>query len=311
MRLKTFTAPTIHEVMKQIRDQLGENAVIVSTQSLKSGKAVRVTAAIDPNDPEIKATDRIEDIPPEEKLKQILDYHQISMSLKDELLADLSTRSQKDLVSSLTIALEKNLQFDRIGFEENECYILVGLPGSGKTMTAIKLATRAKMLQCPVRVVTTDFFRPCAVDEMKSFTKMLKLDLFTAQNAEELQNIKDKNAVQKPMIIDTTGINPFNARELKALEAFAKATSGKMILILPAGMDPAEALDVADAFKSIGCENIIGAKLDLTRRVGNLLEVAYESGYALTDFGVSRHPAEGLEIATPQFLAKAMLQNIM
>lgn len=310
MRLKTFTAPTIHEVMKQIREQLGENAVIVSTQSLKKGKAVRVTAAVDPDDPEIKTTEVIDDCSSVDKVKQVLDYHQVSQSLKDEIVSDLSLRSNNDLVSSLSISIEKILHFDTLTFNEDENIMLVGMPGAGKTMTAIKLATRAKMMKCPIRVVSTDFVRPCSIDEMKSFTRLLKLDLFTAKTPEELENIQEQNVINKPLIIDTPGINPFQDSDLSNIKALAESVASKMVLVLPAGVDPAESLEIADAFKTIGCQYVIGSKMDLAHRLGNLMEVIYQAGYGLTDFGVSRHPVEGLEIATPQFLAKLMLENI-
>lgn len=50
MRLKSFYANTMTEAMQMIRDTLGEDAIIVATREEKGGKAVRVTAAIDPND---------------------------------------------------------------------------------------------------------------------------------------------------------------------------------------------------------------------------------------------------------------------
>ncbi|HEY1386360.1 MAG TPA: GTPase, partial [Dongiaceae bacterium] len=46
MRLRTFTAPTISEAMRQVRTALGDDAVILSTEH--NGKAVKVTAAIEP-----------------------------------------------------------------------------------------------------------------------------------------------------------------------------------------------------------------------------------------------------------------------
>ena len=47
MRLKSFTANTMKDAMQMIRETLGEDAIIVSTQEMVGGKGVRVTAAID------------------------------------------------------------------------------------------------------------------------------------------------------------------------------------------------------------------------------------------------------------------------
>ena len=45
MRLKSFTAKTMKEAMQMVRDELGENAVIVATREESGG--VRVTAALE------------------------------------------------------------------------------------------------------------------------------------------------------------------------------------------------------------------------------------------------------------------------
>src|SRR4051812_16727007 len=45
MRLKAYTAETMTAAMQQIRDELGEDAAIVSTES--DGDGVRVVAALD------------------------------------------------------------------------------------------------------------------------------------------------------------------------------------------------------------------------------------------------------------------------
>ena len=47
MRLKTFTGPSMGDVMRQLRDAFGEDAIIVSTEQDKNGMGARITAAID------------------------------------------------------------------------------------------------------------------------------------------------------------------------------------------------------------------------------------------------------------------------
>ena len=47
MRLRTFTAPTIADAMQRVRDELGPDAIILSTQRLGRGGGVKVTAGIE------------------------------------------------------------------------------------------------------------------------------------------------------------------------------------------------------------------------------------------------------------------------
>ncbi|PIR17362.1 MAG: GTP-binding protein, partial [Elusimicrobia bacterium CG11_big_fil_rev_8_21_14_0_20_64_6] len=51
MRLKTYTAPTTAEAMAIVRRELGDQAIIVSTQKDADGRGARVTAALE-NAPE-------------------------------------------------------------------------------------------------------------------------------------------------------------------------------------------------------------------------------------------------------------------
>lgn len=47
MRLKTFSAPTTAEAMQLVRDEMGDDAIIVSTHRDTDGEAVRVIASMD------------------------------------------------------------------------------------------------------------------------------------------------------------------------------------------------------------------------------------------------------------------------
>lgn len=49
MRLKTFSAPTTAEAMRLVRDEMGDDAIIVSTHRDTDGEAVRVIASMDPD----------------------------------------------------------------------------------------------------------------------------------------------------------------------------------------------------------------------------------------------------------------------
>jgi len=47
MRLKTYTAATTAEAMSLVRQDMGEEAIIVSTQRAADGHGTRVTAALE------------------------------------------------------------------------------------------------------------------------------------------------------------------------------------------------------------------------------------------------------------------------
>ena len=47
MQLKTFSAPTTAEAMQLVRDEIGDNAIIVSPHRDTDGEAVRITVSMD------------------------------------------------------------------------------------------------------------------------------------------------------------------------------------------------------------------------------------------------------------------------
>ena len=46
MRLKTFSAPTTAEAMQLVRDEIGDDAIIVSTHRDTDGEAVRIIVSM-------------------------------------------------------------------------------------------------------------------------------------------------------------------------------------------------------------------------------------------------------------------------
>lgn len=108
-----------------------------------------------------------------------------------------------------------------------------------------------------------------------------------------------------PVLIDTPGLDPFDptARdELLGLSAIAGAITA---MVLPAGLDPAEARELADAFAQAGATLLIATRLDLCRRLGGVLAAA-SAGLALTEAGVGPGAADGLRPLTSDFLASRL-----
>ena len=52
MRLRTFTAPDIPSAMDMVREELGENAIILATDAKAGNKNITVTAAVEETDEE-------------------------------------------------------------------------------------------------------------------------------------------------------------------------------------------------------------------------------------------------------------------
>jgi flagellar biosynthesis protein FlhF len=94
--------------------------------------------------------------------------------------------------------------------------------------------------------------------------------------------------------------------ELTALAATARAA---MVLVLPAGLDPAEAADQAQVYAASGARLLVATRLDLARRLGGILAAA-GSGLALAEAGIGPGAADGLLPITPAWLAARLLTGV-
>jgi flagellar biosynthesis protein FlhF len=112
-----------------------------------------------------------------------------------------------------------------------------------------------------------------------------------------------------PTLIDTPGCNPFDEMQLKELSALSASAAGTLVLVLPAGLDPAESADIAKAFFSIGVRHLVATRLDLAHRLGGVLAAA-AAGLVLTEAGVGPGAADGLRPFTPEWLAERLMTGV-
>lgn len=138
MKIKTFTAAGSMEAMSQAREALGDEAVIISTETLDDGQ-VRVTAAVDEAE-EISFNDNQElevcDNPArytDRLLRESLEYHDTLDLVKQRILAAVRKLSAEKKIYDdrrlLELALEQLYGFSDILNLQTPCKIFMGAPG--------------------------------------------------------------------------------------------------------------------------------------------------------------------------------------
>ena len=96
-------------------------------------------------------------------------------------------------------------------------------------------------------------------------------------------------------------------RKILPLPTLAAVTGATTVLVLQAGLDPAEAADLARAYAELGATLMVATKLDLARRLGSVLSAATAGRLALTEAGVGPGVADGLIRLTQDELATRLL----
>ena len=108
------------------------------------------------------------------------------------------------------------------------------------------------------------------------------------------------------ILIDTAGRNPFHEEERQRLRALIEAC-GEAVLVLSADMDSSDAIDMAHEFRLLGAKRLLMTRLDMTRRLGGLLRVAFESRLPLANYSVTNNVTEAPQPLNPIALARLVL----
>lgn len=300
------------EAMNLVREELGEDAIIVSTQRSSDGQGVRITAALEEPDGEediARALAGDDATPFSEGVREALTYHGVPARLIEKLV--MTARSVE--VGSPTMACAAALEdhFDFAPLPERKAprpFMLVGPPGSGKTITVAKLAARARLAGRPVGVITTDTIRAGAVEQLTAFTKILEVEIHQVRGPEALPQAVDTMMGQFDLVfIDSPGLNPFSHHDMDYLKALTRISNVESILVLAAGGDAGEAADIGESFSACGATRILATRLDMTRRLGSVLAAADAGQLMFSEVSLNPHVATGLCAINPVSMARMIL----
>lgn len=266
MRIKLIQAPNMAEAMRRVRNEMGEDALILGNRRVAGG--VEITAALEP------AIDPI--APPPAPAPQT------------PLPASLAQRAAM-------------LSYGMLDWSKP--VMLVGTPGAGKTLTAAKLATRLVQKGETPMVITADAERAGATEQLAAFTRILALDLIVTENPLMLARALATRPTACKAIIDMAGCNPYDPAQKEALLMHAMTADANLVWVFPAGLDAEDAAEMATIFATLGARHMIPTRLDMTRRLESVLRAAETGRFILTDAGIGPGIANGIIALDPQHLA--------
>ena len=192
--------------------------------------------------------------------------------------------------------------------------LLAGLQGSGKTTSAGKLArllrntTKKKVL-----MVSTDVYRPAAIDQLATLAKNLGVDLFPSDPSQKPVEIA-RNAVDwarkhfyDVLIVDTAGRLAIDEVMMAEVRAIHEAVKPIETLFVVDSMQGQDAVNVAKAFReALPLTGIVLTKIDGDARGGAALSVRHVTGAPIKFVGVSEK-MDGLEPFHPERIASRIL----
>ena len=319
MRVKTFSGKSTDEVMARVRKELGPEALIIRTDKV-TGTGVKITAAItEPEKPE-NATPKEHESKSRDKITagniNTCDGGELtSLVFSQGMPFDLATRLQTaamafdtpDVQTALTCVFDSWFKFRPPVLQDGNNYLLVGPPGSGKTVGAAKLAVACLMQDKPVEVISLDHIKAGALHQLSIYGKAMNIKIMSARSpgalTAKLSNASNYDPVR---IIDSWGVNPYDPSALADLAQYTGIKSLIPILMLPSGLSPDEATEVVEIFSGLGVSRVVASKVDCARRHGGLIAALYRTRMSLAAISGSPFIGDCFEKATPQILAKLL-----
>lgn len=297
-----------------VREELGEEAIIVSTQRAAGGKGVRITAALEPTDVEEALGEMLAEAmrtPAAEVVRDHLNEHGVPARLVDRLVNVVQSGGIADAQQACAHALESAFAFAPLpDHGAPRPFMLVGPPGTGKSMVVAKLAARSALRNRRVGVITTDNIRAGATEQLAAFTRILEIDLIPARGPETLRRAVEQTYGHFDIVfIDSPGLNPFKLTDMEYLAALTEAGNCEPILVMAAGGDPTEAAEIAESFVQAGATRLLATRLDTTRRLGAIISAADAGPLMFCDISATPHVVNGVAAITAIAMARMIIPD--
>ncbi len=192
-------------------------------------------------------------------------------------------------------------------------YMMVGLQGSGKTTTTGKLAIWLRKQGRSPYVVSTDIYRPAAMDQLAILARQSQIPFFPSTPDQDPITLarkalyEAKNTGYNILIIDTAGRLHLDEDLMQELRRMKEEVRPREILFVADSMTGQDAVRSAEAFNNaLDITGIVLTKMDGDAKGGAALSVRMVTQKPIKLVGTGEKLGE-LEVFHPDRLASRIL----
>ncbi|WP_263707446.1 flagellar biosynthesis protein FlhF [Shouchella tritolerans] len=291
MNVKRFVAPTLEEAAKDIRKQLGKDAVILHVKEVVTGglfgffgkKQVQVTAGIDGPNHRNSSVGRDGEDKQSPLLKEA-NRHLQQLGVSNRVLKNLQLTAQmaekqgnaRTKEELLMQTFRASLQLQPFEQKRQQTLIVAGPTGVGKTTTIAKLAAKAMFEENKtVSFITFDTYRIAAVEQLKTYAHILDCPIYTAYNESELIDLCSRQTADL-VLVDTAGRNYLQEQmPVELVDYIRQSASCHLLVALSLAAKAEDARHMLSRFPKELVNGLILTKLDETASLGTLCELLY------------------------------------
>jgi flagellar biosynthesis protein FlhF len=186
---------------------------------------------------------------------------------------------------------------------------LVGPTGVGKTTTIAKLAAQYTVSRkAKIALVTIDTFRVGAVEQLKTYSRIMGVPLEVASNPKELEQAIAAHGDKDLILIDTVGRSPRDQETIENLKKMLSLSSPVEIhLCVAATTRERELKDIVRNFGVLPLSRLLFTKLDESNSFGSIINLQIENKLPLSYFTRGQRVPEDIEPATGRKVADLLL----
>lgn len=234
-------------------------------------------------------------------------------ALKEKIPSGVSRREQviKVVYEELTRFLGEKPVPLKIKTGERNVFMLVGIQGSGKTTTAVKMARYFQKRGLKTALICADTFRPGAYAQMQQLAKRVNVPVYGDLKAKKsvkiaLDGLKkfDKHDV---VIIDTAGRHKDETSLIKEMKTLERTIKPDEVILVLDGTIGQQASVQAKAFhEATPIGSVFVAKLDGSARGGGALSAVASIGAPIKFIGTGEKIEDIEPFAQSRFVGRLL-----
>lgn len=257
-------------------------------------------------------------LPEDSPLAQELVKSGVSTELIRKILDTLTTLpvegGNQTLKSRLGETLGKLIKFaGTLKLRKNSPRIvaLVGPTGVGKTTTTAKLAAMYALNRGnKVALITMDIFRVGAVEQLKTYSRIMGIPLEVASTPKELEKAVEKHSACDLIFIDTAGRSHKDKEKLDEMKNFLdNKIPMEVYLCLSATTKDRELEEILSRFRIFSISKVVFTKIDECESFGNMVNLLMKDNLQIAYFTTGQRVPEDIEVATSAKLADMILRE--
>jgi flagellar biosynthesis protein FlhF len=188
---------------------------------------------------------------------------------------------------------------------------LVGPTGVGKTTTTAKLAAMYALNRGnKVALITMDIFRVGAVEQLKTYSRIMGIPLEVASTPKELEKAVEKHSACDLIFIDTAGRSHKDKEKLDEMKNFLENKIPiEVYLCLSATTKDRELEEILTRFSIFQVSKVVFTKIDESESFGNMVNLLMKDNLQIAYFTTGQRVPEDIEVATSAKLADMILRE--